>query len=57
MTPLDIVIICVVAVAFVAVMGVIIYKKVNHKGGCDCGCSNCPHCYNCKQQNKNKENT
>ena len=52
MTPLDIVIICVVAVAFVVVNGVIIYKKVKHKGGCgcDCGCSNCPHSCNCKSK-------
>ncbi|MGN1373521.1 MAG: FeoB-associated Cys-rich membrane protein [Candidatus Coproplasma sp.] len=52
MTPLDIVIICIVAVAFIAALGVIIYKKVKHKGGCDCGCDCCPHSCSCKQHNK-----
>jgi len=47
MTPVDIVIICVVAVAFLAAVGVIIYRKVKHKGGCDCGCEGCPHACHC----------
>lgn len=54
MSPVDIVIVCVVAVAFVAAMGVIIYKKVKHKGGCDCGCDCCPHACNCKSKNEEK---
>lgn len=54
MSPLDIVIVCVVGVAFVAALGVIIYKKVTHKGGCDCGCDCCPHGCSCK--NKKTDN-
>lgn len=48
MSPFDIVIIVAVSVAFVAVVGVLIYKKVKRKGGgCDCGCEGCPHACNC----------
>ncbi|MGN0804799.1 MAG: FeoB-associated Cys-rich membrane protein [Candidatus Coproplasma sp.] len=50
MKPLDIAIICVVGVAFLASVGVIIYKKVTKKGGCDCGCDCCPHSCNCKNK-------
>ena len=48
MGAVDIVIICVVSVAFLAAVGVIIYRKIKHKGGCDCGCESCPHNCNCK---------
>lgn len=49
MGAFDIVIICLVAVAFAAVVGVIIYKKVTKKGGgCGCGCDGCPHACHCK---------
>ncbi|MDE6557806.1 MAG: FeoB-associated Cys-rich membrane protein [Clostridia bacterium] len=56
MTPWEIAIIVVVAVAFAAAVGTIIYRKVKHKGGCDCGCSGCPHACHCKdgaQKDKN----
>ena len=58
MKPLDIAIICVVGVAFLVAVGVIIYKKVTKKGGCDCGCDCCPHGCNCKHGNpQNTENS
>ena len=47
MGPVEIIILVVVGVAFFAALGVIIYKKVKHKGsccGCDCGCSGCYAC-------------
>lgn len=48
MNPFDIVVIVVISVAVLAVAGILIYRKVRHKGGC-CGCdcgsgANCPHC-------------
>ena len=39
----EIAIIVVVCVAFAAAVGDVIYRKVKGKGGCDCGCSGCPH--------------
>lgn len=50
MNTIDIAVIVIVGVAFIAVMGYLIYRKVKGKGGCcDCGCScslcnACPHC-------------
>lgn len=43
MSPFDIAVIVVVGVAFAAVVGTIVYKKVKHKGGggCGCGCEGC----------------
>lgn len=56
MSPFDIIVIAAVSVAFVAVVGVAIYKKVTHKGGgCDCGCEGCPHACNCHGQKGNKK--
>ncbi|MCM1439081.1 MAG: FeoB-associated Cys-rich membrane protein [Roseburia sp.] len=56
MKPFEIVIICVVAVAFLAAVGYLIYRKIKHKGGCDCGCEGCPHACHChggeKKENK-----
>ncbi|MGN1060999.1 MAG: hypothetical protein ACI4QN_04625 [Candidatus Coproplasma sp.] len=52
MQPVDIVIICVVSVAFVVALGVIIYRKIKHKGGCDCGCDCCPHGCNRKKDER-----
>lgn len=46
MGAFDIIAIVLVSVAFVAAVGVIIYKKIKHKGGCDCGCGHCA--YSCK---------
>ena len=55
MGAFDIIVICLVAVAFVSVVGVIIYKKVTHKGGgCGCGCDGCPHACHCKDDKDNK---
>lgn len=56
MSPVDIAIVVVVAVAFAAALGALIYRKVKHKGGvCGCGCQGCPHCGSCnggKEKNK-----
>ncbi|MCM1545924.1 MAG: FeoB-associated Cys-rich membrane protein [Clostridiales bacterium] len=53
MGAFDIIVICLIAVAFVAAVGVIIYKKVTRKGGgCDCGCEGCPHACHCKSDGK-----
>lgn len=52
----EIAVIVVVSVAFVAAVGYIIYRKVRHKGGCDCGCEGCPHACRCKGgSEKNKK--
>ena len=56
MTPWEIAIIVVVAVAFVAAVGAIIYRKVKHKGGCDCGCGSCPHACHCKGETEKDKN-
>ena len=53
MGPLEIVIVIAVGAAFLAALGVIIYKKVKHKGsGCGCGCSSCSACSQHKGENK-----
>lgn len=53
MGPFDIAVIVIVAVAFVAVIATVIYKKVRHKGGgCDCGCEGCTLCDKCKTNKK-----
>ncbi len=48
MSGVDIAIVVVVCVAVVAAAGVILYRKLKHKGGCcDCGSDcggNCAHC-------------
>ena len=52
----DIIVIVAVSVAFLAVVGVIIYKKVTHKGGgCGCGCEGCPHACHCKGETEKKK--
>ncbi len=37
MSGIDIAITVVVAVLFAAALGYMIYRKLRHKGGCDCG--------------------
>ena len=45
MGAVDIAVIVLVSVAVVAAVGVIIWRKVKHKGGCGCdGCSACDKC-------------
>ena len=56
MGAIEIAVIVIVSVAFVAALGYIIYRKVRHKGGCDCGCSGCPHACHCKGGEKKKDN-
>ena len=56
MGALEIAIIVIVSAAFAAAMGYIIYRKVTHKGGCDCGCGGCPHACHCKDGEKKKDN-
>ena len=52
MSPFDVVVIVAVSVAVVAVVGWLIYRKVKHKGGCDCGCSGCSACARNNKSNK-----
>ncbi|MDE7380150.1 MAG: FeoB-associated Cys-rich membrane protein [Clostridia bacterium] len=54
MGALEIAIIVIVAAGFAAAVGYIIYRKVKHKGGCDCGCEGCPHSCNCGGEKKQK---
>lgn len=54
MGAFDIAVIVVVAVAFAAAVGAIIYRKIKHKGGCDCGCESCPHCSACGKKEDKK---
>jgi hypothetical protein len=57
MSVFDIIAVCVIAVAFVAVVGTVIYKKIKGKSsGCDCGCDCCPHCSACHPSKKDKTN-
>ena len=58
MGTVEIIIVVAVGVAFLVALGVIIYKKVKHKGGCcgcDCGCGSC-NCrmHGCTNDDKNK---
>jgi len=52
MNGVDIAVIVIVSVAFLAAAGAIIYRKIRHKGGCDCGCGceGCPHCSECNHK-------
>lgn len=51
MGPVEIIIIVVVSAAVLAVIGYSVYKKITGKGGgCDCGCSNCPHGSSCNKK-------
>ncbi len=57
MNAFDIVVIVLVAVAFVGAVGYLIWRKAKGKGGCDCGCSGCPHACNCgKHKDENESN-
>ncbi len=48
MTAVDIAVIVVVSVAFVAAVGIIVWRKLKHKSGCDCcDCHSCNHCNHC----------
>lgn len=47
MSGLDIAIVVIVGVAFIAASALLIYRKVKKKGGCgccDCGCAACDKC-------------
>lgn len=46
MNGVDIAVIVTVCFAVAAVIGVIVYRKIKHKGGCgcDCGCGGCTLC-------------
>lgn len=54
MSPFDIIIIIAVSVAFLAVVGVIVYNKAKHKGG-GCGCEGCPHACHCNGKKNAKD--
>ncbi len=48
MNGIEIAVIVIVAVLFAAALGYIIYRKLKHKGGCDCDCGgNCASCGAC----------
>lgn len=49
MNPVDIAVVVIVSIAVVAVAGLLIYRKVKHKGGC-CGCNGCIMCDKCKHK-------
>ncbi len=55
MSPFDIVIIVLVSIAFVGVVGYLIWRKAKGKGGCDCGCEGCPHACNCHKNGEKKK--
>lgn len=50
MKPIDIVIICIVAAAFIGAIAYLIWKKKKGISGCGCGCSSCPHAGACHSQ-------
>ena len=57
MGAFDIAVIVTVSVAFAAVVGIMIWRKVKHKGGCDCGCGTCAGCAGCRAcKNTDKKN-
>ena len=47
MTWIDVVIVCLSALAVVGVLATAIYKKVKGKTGCGGGCGNCSACGGC----------
>lgn len=59
MTPFEIIVLTVVCLGFALAVGLFIYKKVKHKGGCcDCAdksyCSGCPDCQAHKRNKRDK---
>lgn len=52
MSAVEIAIVVVVSVAFVAAVTAIVIRKIKYKGGCDCGCEGCPHCGACNGKDK-----
>ncbi len=55
MSAFDIIVIVLTAVAFVGVVAYLIRRKAKGKGGCDCGCSDCPHCAACGKKDGEKK--
>lgn len=53
MGPVDIAVIVIVGVAVIGVTAYLIYRKVKHKGGCDCVCG-CEGCTMCDKSKKSK---
>lgn len=52
MNGIDIAVIVLVSVSAIAVLGVLIYKKIKRKGGC-CGCGEgCAYCSGCDKSKK-----
>ena len=51
MSPFDIAVIVLASVAFVGVVGFLIWRKAKGKGGC-CDCSGCPGCSQCNCEHK-----
>ncbi len=56
MGPFDIAVIVIISVAFCAVAGCAVWRKVKRKGGCDCSsCGCCPGCAACKKRDGQKD--
>ena len=55
MGAFDIVVIVLVSVAFLGAVGYLIWRKAKGKGGCDCGCSSCPHACSCAKRKDESE--
>ena len=55
MGAFDIVVIVLTSVAFVGVVAYLIWRKAKGKGGCDCGCADCPHCSACGKKDEEKK--
>lgn len=55
MTWYEILIIVLAAAFVIGVLGWRIVRKMQGRGGCDCGCSDCSHCTACSAAKKAKE--
>ena len=55
MGAFDIVVIVLISVAFLGAVGYLIWRKAKGKGGCDCGCSGCPHAAGCGKHKDESE--
>ena len=61
MEPIDIIVICIVALIVLCAIAYIIAEK-KKGGGCGCGCNGCPHANACssncaKQKSSNEKST
>lgn len=54
MNAFEIAALVIVCLGFVAAVTALIMRKLKHKGGCDCSCSDCSHCPHCSGKTDNK---